>query len=274
MLEIIKQDGAEKTNNPIVDLHQYYRETQQRIMRTDLTGLAAVFEAWTRLPLVGLYHEEVEGPAVVVMGDESAGKSTILARIVNLDVFPRGKDLCTRLAILVRLRSGAAAAPVLRVLDGGRVLREDTFDTRDYEAQVRQRMNEVVRGEGEAVVGISPRNAWNCSSWGRTFRISTFSTCPDSCSTQTRGAPSMNQDTHDLLDDIIKENEDCGVFLAVGKSEIKMSRANWCRLSSATRAYQSVLWESSRNATTRAGEEFGSAWLTPGYASRMGTSPP
>jgi hypothetical protein len=42
-------------------------------------------------------------PAIVVLGDESAGKSTILEQLAMLPVFPRKKRFCTRLAIHVHV---------------------------------------------------------------------------------------------------------------------------------------------------------------------------
>lgn len=58
-------------------------------------------------PLRDLLASVLDGwqpPAVIVVGDESAGKSTILEQLAMLPVFPRKKRFCTRLAIHVRLR--------------------------------------------------------------------------------------------------------------------------------------------------------------------------
>ena len=49
---------------------------------------------------------------MVVLGDESAGKSTILEQLAMLPVFPRKKRFCTRLAIHVRLRRSPDAKSV------------------------------------------------------------------------------------------------------------------------------------------------------------------
>jgi hypothetical protein len=56
-------------------------------------------------------------PQIVVMGNESSGKSTILERIAMMPLFPVGENICTRLPIEVRLRHGPAKPPVLSVLD-------------------------------------------------------------------------------------------------------------------------------------------------------------
>mmetsp|Transcript_5757 Transcript_5757/g.20045 ORF Transcript_5757/g.20045 Transcript_5757/m.20045 type:complete len:846 (-) Transcript_5757:1193-3730(-) len=48
-----------------------------------------------------------EPPRIVVVGDESTGKSTLLEQLAMLPVFPRKKRFCTRMAIHLRLRRDA-----------------------------------------------------------------------------------------------------------------------------------------------------------------------
>ena len=62
-------------------------------------------------------------PSIVVFGDESAGKSTLLERLAMIPIFPKGANLCTRLPIVIQLRnSKEKALPELFVVDrqGGR----------------------------------------------------------------------------------------------------------------------------------------------------------
>lgn len=53
--------------------------------------LSSVFDGWTP-------------PKIVVLGDESAGKSTLLEMLAMMPIFPRKRRFCTRLAIHLRLR--------------------------------------------------------------------------------------------------------------------------------------------------------------------------
>ncbi|CAJ1397421.1 unnamed protein product [Effrenium voratum] len=58
-------------------------------------------------PVEDLLHSTLDGlkvPKIVVVGDESAGKSTILEMLAMLPVFPRNARCCTRMAIHLRLR--------------------------------------------------------------------------------------------------------------------------------------------------------------------------
>eukprot|EP00976_Prorocentrum_cordatum_P039983 812060-Prorocentrum_minimum.AAC.1 len=43
-------------------------------------------------------------PRIIVVGQESTGKSSVLERIAMLPLFPRGEDICTRLPIELRLQ--------------------------------------------------------------------------------------------------------------------------------------------------------------------------
>ena len=54
-----------------------------------------------------LLHEVLEGwepPRIVAIGDESAGKSTILEQLANVPIFPRKRRFCTQMPIELRLR--------------------------------------------------------------------------------------------------------------------------------------------------------------------------
>eukprot|EP00043_Microstomoeca_roanoka_P020574 m.251435 g.251435 ORF g.251435 m.251435 type:complete len:1015 (-) comp17184_c2_seq10:447-3491(-) len=52
-------------------------------------------------------------PQIVVVGNESHGKSTMMERLLGFPVFPRAKQLCTRVAIRVQLRRGHRQLPTI-----------------------------------------------------------------------------------------------------------------------------------------------------------------
>jgi hypothetical protein len=43
-------------------------------------------------------------PQIIVAGQESSGKSSVLERIAMLNFFPRSDDICTRMPILLQLK--------------------------------------------------------------------------------------------------------------------------------------------------------------------------
>ena len=62
--------------------------------------------------------ENWQMPSFVVLGSESSGKSTLLERVSMFTMFPRGDDICTRMAFKVELRRTATPCPaVLQVVD-------------------------------------------------------------------------------------------------------------------------------------------------------------
>ena len=61
-------------------------------------------------------------PAIIVEGGQSTGKSTLLERLTNLQIFPKKEDLCTRLAIRIRLRYSTkvtASMKLFKIFDDG-----------------------------------------------------------------------------------------------------------------------------------------------------------
>jgi len=76
-------------------------------MTADLTRMFKILD-----PLRGELESlvNVKPPKVVVIGDESAGKSTVLEQLIRMPLFPRKQVFCTRLPIHVRMRRPEAAA--------------------------------------------------------------------------------------------------------------------------------------------------------------------
>lgn len=66
-------------------------------------------------------------PRIVVIGDESVGKSSVLERIAQAPLFPRDEDFCTRMPFVLKLRHGAEQdIHVCCRTRGGAVLRNAT----------------------------------------------------------------------------------------------------------------------------------------------------
>eukprot|EP00873_Tetraselmis_striata_P001298 jgi/Tetstr1/421562/TSEL_012506.t1 len=77
-----------------------------------LKELGLVFSRLDRLrDILATTLEGWQPPQLVVVGSESAGKSTLLGRLTMMPIFPQHDQLCTRLPIHVRLRRCSVARP-------------------------------------------------------------------------------------------------------------------------------------------------------------------
>lgn len=63
-----------------------------------------------RTLLKGAAIEQIDLPALVVVGDQSSGKSSVLESISGVDL-PRGDGIVTRVPIILRLRKSAEVRP-------------------------------------------------------------------------------------------------------------------------------------------------------------------
>ena len=105
-----------------------------------------------------LTESDVLPPCVVVLGNESSGKSTLLGRLVGLRLFPRGNGLCTRMVIHAELRRGAATMATVEVVDRSNATAPGANKTEcrvdELEATISKIMNAAVSGSGgkEAVL--------------------------------------------------------------------------------------------------------------------------
>ena len=96
-------------------------------------------------------------PQVVVVGNESSGKSTLLERLAMMPLFPRDRRICTRMPILIRLRRGPKKVCVLRVVraDTQEVLRELPIAIEKADSAIRDAMHAVLTEENAQVRGVS-----------------------------------------------------------------------------------------------------------------------
>ena len=98
-------------------------------------------------------------PQIVVVGEESSGKSSVLERLMMMPLLPRAENICTRLPIHVRLRRTAQAEPPkLEVFN----VRTKTTERGPYviaaqsgAADVSEEMGRIIMEEQGALRGVS-----------------------------------------------------------------------------------------------------------------------
>ena len=100
-----------------------------------------------------------EPPQLVVVGNENTGKSTLLGRLCMFPMFPQSEDICTRMRIEVRLRTGAAKAPRLEVFDlrknrPVKKLSRPSIPMETANIDVRDVMDQLLKEQHRATVGV------------------------------------------------------------------------------------------------------------------------
>lgn len=122
-------------------------------------GLGRIFEHLD--PLRQILAETLNGwqpPQLVVVGNEKAGKSTLLERLCLMSMFPHSEEICTRMRIEVRLRRAPIAT----------VPRLDMYNLRESRLEfsrliscdggavdVRQAMEAVIQQHSGGLRGVS-----------------------------------------------------------------------------------------------------------------------
>ena len=79
------------------------RRSKMRPIRSLTAELGKIYKPLDKMRAV-LADHGVSPPKIVVLGNESSGKSSVLEALIGMPVFPRLSTFCTRLAIHVKLR--------------------------------------------------------------------------------------------------------------------------------------------------------------------------
>lgn len=73
-----------------------------------------LLDAVDRLRQLKVTQEGIQLPTIVVVGDQSSGKSSVLESLAGISL-PRGQGICTRVPLVMRLQDDPADEPVLRL---------------------------------------------------------------------------------------------------------------------------------------------------------------
>mmetsp|Transcript_4465 Transcript_4465/g.11603 ORF Transcript_4465/g.11603 Transcript_4465/m.11603 type:complete len:980 (-) Transcript_4465:191-3130(-) len=110
-------------------------------------------------PLRDILDSSLEGwqpPQLVMIGEESTGKSTVLERLAMMAIFPRDDEICTRMPVHVRLRfSERSSAAKLEVYNKRTKATEGeaiVIPTETGAIDVRHKMQEIVKQENDGNV--------------------------------------------------------------------------------------------------------------------------
>ncbi|XAR64692.1 Dynamin GTPase [Bertholletia excelsa] len=98
-----------------------------------------LLDAIDRLRQLKIAQEGIQLPTIVVVGDQSSGKSSVLESLAGINL-PRGQGICTRVPLIMRLHHHASPCPNLRLEFQGKTIHTDDShiaeDIRDATNQI------------------------------------------------------------------------------------------------------------------------------------------
>ncbi|XP_068308055.1 dynamin-related protein 4C-like [Pyrus communis] len=83
-----------------------------------------LLDAVDKLRSLMVMDEGIQLPTIVVVGDQSSGKSSVLESLAGISL-PRGQGICTRVPLIMRLEHHSSSQPELSLEYNGRVDRTD-----------------------------------------------------------------------------------------------------------------------------------------------------
>ncbi|XP_065854682.1 dynamin-related protein 4C-like [Euphorbia lathyris] len=105
-----------------------------------------LLDAVDKLRLLKVTKEGIQLPTIVVVGDQSSGKSSVLESLAGISL-PRGQGICTRVPLIMRLQHHAAPKPELSLEFKGKKITTD-------ESKVAEAINlatDEIAGNGKGI---------------------------------------------------------------------------------------------------------------------------
>lgn len=105
-----------------------------------------LLDAVDRLRNLMVMDEGIQLPTIVVVGDQSSGKSSVLESLAGISL-PRGQGICTRVPLIMRLQDHASPVPDLFLEFKGKVVQTDENNISDA---INLATNEIA-GDGKGI---------------------------------------------------------------------------------------------------------------------------
>ncbi len=83
-----------------------------------------LLDAVDRLRNLQVMKEGIQLPTIVVVGDQSSGKSSVLESLAGISL-PRGQGICTRVPLIMRLQNHPHPDPELYLEFDGKTVKTD-----------------------------------------------------------------------------------------------------------------------------------------------------
>ncbi|XP_019093526.1 PREDICTED: dynamin-related protein 4C-like [Camelina sativa] len=99
-----------------------------------------------RLRNLNVMREGIQLPTIVVVGDQSSGKSSVLESLAGISL-PRGQGICTRVPLVMRLQRSTSPAPEIWLEYSGKVVPTDE----EHITEAICAATDVIAGSGKGV---------------------------------------------------------------------------------------------------------------------------
>ncbi|KAJ3378746.1 hypothetical protein HDU92_007144 [Lobulomyces angularis] len=135
-----------------------YNEDDISILLQNMMNIKSGFNNLKEIKNASGLNLNIHLPRIVVVGDESSGKSSVLSRLCHLDIFPRDATMCTKMPIELHLQNKTEKE--LRKLklvhvkiEGEKWLNSNDITT--LRASITKAMDTIVAEEHNGLVGIT-----------------------------------------------------------------------------------------------------------------------
>ncbi|KAG8374967.1 hypothetical protein BUALT_Bualt10G0050700 [Buddleja alternifolia] len=117
-LKILKSSQEQEEEEAIVG------SFQAPIISSYNARIRPLLDAVDRLRHLKITEEGIQLPTIVVVGDQSSGKSSVLESLAGISL-PRGQGICTRVPLIMRLQSHLNAQPEIVLGFSGKIVPTD-----------------------------------------------------------------------------------------------------------------------------------------------------
>ncbi|GMY37773.1 dynamin-related protein 4C-like [Fagus crenata] len=156
----IHQAAGESFNVPVLNkgsstLHQHEEEYSLELPEQNAPIIAfyndrirPLLDAVDSLRDLMITKEDIQLPTIVVVGDQSSGKSSVLESLAGINL-PRGLGICTRVPLIMRLQHQPLPQPELVLKFKGKVVKTDE----EHVSEAINRATDLIAGLGKGISG-------------------------------------------------------------------------------------------------------------------------
>ncbi|KAB5563790.1 hypothetical protein DKX38_003844 [Salix brachista] len=116
------ENQAESPPQIIEEKHQEVVVSHVPIVSSFNDRIRPLLDAVDKLRHLQVMKEGIQLPTIVVVGDQSSGKSSVLESLAGISL-PRGQGICTRVPLIMRLQHHTAPEPELSLEFSGKTVR-------------------------------------------------------------------------------------------------------------------------------------------------------